>query len=81
MLTPTSAVEANYQMTYENNIHFYANPDNYNVNTRTQEISAAYVRSFVYKNFNPFRRGGPGRLHLPAHPQLGDHIAGCQAAD
>ena len=32
MLTPTSALEANYQMTYENNIHFYANPNNYNVN-------------------------------------------------
>jgi opacity protein-like surface antigen len=66
MLTPTSAVEANYQMTYENNIHFYANPDNYNVNTRTQEISAAYVRSFVYKNFNPFVEGGPGAfIFLP----------------
>jgi len=60
MLTPTSALEANYQITYENNIHFYANPNNYNVNTRTQEISAAYVRSFVVKNLNPFVEGGPG---------------------
>ena len=66
MLTPTSALEANYQMTYENNIHFYANPNNYNVNTRTQEISAAYVRSFVYKNFNPFVEAGPGAfIFLP----------------
>ena len=66
MLTPTSAVEANYQMTYENNIHFYANPNNYNVLTRTQEISGAYVRSFVFKNFNPFVEAGPGAfIFLP----------------
>ena len=66
MLTPTSALEANYSMTYENNIHFYANPNNYNVNTRTQEISAAYVRSFVFKNFNPFVEAGPGAfIFLP----------------
>jgi opacity protein-like surface antigen len=66
MLTPTSAVEANYQITYENNIHFYANPNHYNVNTRTQEMSGAYVRSFVYKNFNPFVEAGPGAfIFLP----------------
>jgi len=66
MLTPTSALEANYQMTYENNIHFYANPNNYNINTRTQEISGAFVRSFVYKNFNPFVEAGPGAfIFLP----------------
>jgi outer membrane immunogenic protein len=66
MLTPTSALEANYQMTYANTIHFYANPNNYNVNTRTQELSAAYVRSFVFKNFNPFVEAGPGAfIFLP----------------
>jgi len=66
MLTPTSAIEANYQMTYENNIHFYANPNNYNVLTRTQELSGAYVRSFVFKNFNPFVEAGPGAfIFLP----------------
>ena len=60
MLTPTAALEANYQMTYENNIHYYANPDHYNINTRTQEMSAAFVKSFVFKNLNPFVEGGPG---------------------
>jgi outer membrane immunogenic protein len=59
MLTPTSALEANYGVTYRNNIHYYANPNAYNVNTRTQEISAAYVRSFVFRNFNPFIEAGP----------------------
>jgi len=60
MLTPTAAIEANYSITYENSIHFYANPNNYHVNTRTQEISGAFVKSFVFKNLNPFVEAGPG---------------------
>jgi outer membrane immunogenic protein len=62
MLTPTSAVEANYGMTYENSITFYGPSfsSGISVLTRTQEISAAYVRSFVFKNFNPFVEAGPG---------------------
>jgi outer membrane immunogenic protein len=67
MLTPTSAVEANYGMTYLNSIHYViSNTNNYLVNTRTQEISGAYVRSFVFKNLNPFLEGGPGAfIFLP----------------
>ena len=60
MLTPTSALEANYGLTYQNTIHYWANPNNYLVSTRVQEISGAYVRSFVFKNFNPFVEAGPG---------------------
>ena len=52
--------EANYGITYQNSIGYYVNPNNYKVLTRTQEISAAYVRSFVFKNFNPFVEAGPG---------------------
>jgi opacity protein-like surface antigen len=58
MLTPSSALEANYGMTYENKIHFYTNPNNYQVLTRNQEISAAYVRTFNYRKFNPFLEAG-----------------------
>jgi hypothetical protein len=58
MLTPSSALEANYGMTYDNKIHFYTNPNNYQVLTRTQEISAAYVRTFNYRKFNPFLEAG-----------------------
>lgn len=66
MLTPTSALEANVGMTYHNNIHYFANPNNYNIPTRTVEISAAFVRSFVFKNFNPFIEAGPaGLIFLP----------------
>ena len=66
MLTPTAAVEANYGITYANKIHFRTNPNNYNINTRTQEISGAFVKSFNYKKWNPFVEGGPtGLIFLP----------------
>jgi opacity protein-like surface antigen len=66
MLTPSSALEANYGITYQNKIHYYVNPNNYQVATRTQELSAAYVRTFAYKKFNPFVEGGPaGFIFLP----------------
>jgi opacity protein-like surface antigen len=67
MLTPSSALEANYGITYENNIHFViSNTNHYVVNTRTQEMSGAYVRTFNYRKFNPFLEGGPaGFIFLP----------------
>ncbi|MGD0732761.1 MAG: porin family protein, partial [Terracidiphilus sp.] len=53
MLTPSSALEANYGITYQNKIHYYANPNNYDILIRTQEASGAYVRTFNYKKYNP----------------------------
>src|SRR4051812_1895372 len=55
MLTPSSALEANYGITYQNTFHYIVgNTNDYKVLTRTQEISAAYVRSFTFRKFNPF---------------------------
>jgi outer membrane immunogenic protein len=67
MLTPSSAIEANYGLTYQNSIGYTVGLTNhYKVNTRTQEISAAYVRSFNFKRFNPFIEAGPGAfIFLP----------------
>ncbi len=63
MLTPSSALEANYGITYQNSFHYIVgNTNNYKVLTRTQEISAAYVRSFTFKKFNPFVEAGPAAL-------------------
>jgi opacity protein-like surface antigen len=63
MLTPNSAVEANYGVTYANEIHYViSNTNHYLVNTRTEEISFAYVRSFTFRKFNPFVEGGAGGL-------------------
>ncbi|MGO8756933.1 MAG: outer membrane beta-barrel protein [Terracidiphilus sp.] len=84
MLTPTSALEVNYGITYENTLTYYG-PSFQNgigILTRTQEISGAYVRSFVFKNFNPFIEAGPaaniflpiynsGTKTLDAHQQTG----------
>ncbi|MGA2277367.1 MAG: outer membrane beta-barrel protein [Terracidiphilus sp.] len=61
MLTPNSAVEANYGITYQNKITFDFNGPYHNqVLTRNQEMSAAYVRSFNFRKWNPFVEVGPG---------------------
>ena len=62
MLTPSSALEVNYGITYQNRIRYIINVNNYNVMTRTQEISGAYVRTFNYRKFNPFLEAGPGAM-------------------
>jgi opacity protein-like surface antigen len=64
MLTPSSAFEANYGITYQNTFHYTINPykKGINVLTRTQEISGAYVRSFTFRKFNPFVEAGPAAL-------------------
>ncbi|MDE3200934.1 MAG: outer membrane beta-barrel protein [Acidobacteriota bacterium] len=64
MLTPSSALEANYGITYQNKLNYYVNPNHYQVPVRTQEISAAFVRSFYFRKFNPFVEAGPGALIL-----------------
>jgi outer membrane immunogenic protein len=61
MLTPSSAVEANYGITYQNTLHYViSNTNDYLVSTRTQEVSFAYVRSFNFHKFNPFAEAGAG---------------------
>ena len=67
MLTPSSAVEANYGITYQNKIHYtISNTNNYVVLTRTQEASGAYVRTFNFHKFNPFLELGiAGLIFLP----------------
>ena len=75
MLTPNSALEANYGITYGNKINYYVNPNHYQVYTRTQEMSAAYVRSFTFKKFNPFVEAGPGAfIFLPIRDSKTNNI-------
>jgi opacity protein-like surface antigen len=63
MLTPNSAVEANYSVTYQNKINYLIGQTNhYQVLTRTQEMSAEYVRSFTFRKYNPFVEAGPGGI-------------------
>jgi opacity protein-like surface antigen len=67
MLTPSSALEASYGITYQNTFHYNLGGKlvakaGVSVLTRTQEISAAYVRSFNFRKFNPFLEAGPAAL-------------------
>jgi opacity protein-like surface antigen len=61
MLTPRGAVEGNYSYT-QNSLHYVAPSYNYQVNTRMQEVTGAYVYNFNYKKFNPFVEAGGGAL-------------------
>jgi opacity protein-like surface antigen len=67
MLTPNSAIEANYGITYQNRFHFVVgNTNHVMIPVRTQEMSGAYVRSFTFRKFNPFVEAGPaGLIFLP----------------
>jgi opacity protein-like surface antigen len=59
LLTPSSGLELNYQ--YAQQVQHYTNPTNNNtIHNRFQEISGAYVRSFVFRNWNPFVEAGIG---------------------
>lgn len=61
MLTPSSAIEGNYQYS-QFDVKYSANFSRARIHTSMQEYSAAYVRYFVYKNFNPFVEVGAGML-------------------
>ncbi len=63
MFIPSSAHEANDGVTYPNTLSYIVGNTNVvPVLTRSQEISAAYVRSFTFKKFNPFVEAGPGAM-------------------
>ncbi len=62
MVTPRSALEANYSFAQLSEKFVTSNLINARVHTRIQEVSAAYVYSRNYRNFSPFLEAGPGAL-------------------
>ena len=63
MLTPNSALEVNYGITYQNRFRYViGNTNIIPITARTQEISGAFVRSFTFRKFNPFVEAGPAAL-------------------
>jgi len=58
MLTPRSALEANYGFAQYTD-YLTNSAYRYKVHTRQQEISLGYVYSRNYRRFNPFLEGGP----------------------
>ena len=67
MLTPSSALEANYGITYQNKIHYViSNTNNYVVAPARRKFRASLFASFAFKKWNPFVEGGPaGFIFLP----------------
>ncbi|MHB1795095.1 MAG: outer membrane protein [Acidobacteriaceae bacterium] len=61
MLTPSSALEGNYQYS-QMNMKYTAPFSNATFHNSLQEGSVAYVRSIVYKKFNPFGEVGAAML-------------------
>ena len=60
MLTPSSALEANYGITYQNRIlYIISNTNHYLVNTRTQEAGAPTFAPLSSSKLNPFLEAGP----------------------
>jgi outer membrane immunogenic protein len=59
MLTPRSAVEANYQYG-QNAQKYYTSFLSVRVHDRMQELSVAYILTLNFKRFNPFAEAGPG---------------------
>ena len=62
MLTPKSALEANYG--YAQNTQYYQvfGKAYGGIHVLQQEISAAYVFNLNFRNFNPFVEAGPGAI-------------------
>jgi outer membrane immunogenic protein len=59
LLTPSSGLELNYQ--YAQQVQHFTNPTNNNtIHDRFQEVSGAYVHSFIFRNWNPFLEAGVG---------------------
>jgi outer membrane immunogenic protein len=62
MLTPRSALEANYG--YQQNTHYYIVSGKLKggIHTVQSEFSVAYVYNLNFKRFNPFLEAGPGAM-------------------
>ena len=62
MLTPRSALEANYSFSQYNSHLTATSFKHYQIHTRQQEVSFGYVYSRNYRNVNPFAEVGVGAL-------------------
>jgi outer membrane immunogenic protein len=62
MLTPRSALEANYSFSQYQSHLTDTSAKHYDIHTRQQEVSFGYVYSRNYHNFNPFAEVGVGAM-------------------
>jgi outer membrane immunogenic protein len=71
MLTPRSALEANYQYMFRYKEHYHTSFANHDVRSQFQEFSAAYVFNFNFRNFNPFLEAGVGGFRFTPIQDVG----------
>jgi outer membrane immunogenic protein len=68
LLTPRSGLEANYSFTQNTPNYVEPSTFNYNIHTRQQEFSGAYVYTLTFKRYNPFVEAGLGTMFFsPIH--------------
>lgn len=73
MLTPRSALELNYSFA-QNTLKYQTTPfPQGQVHTRQQEVTAAYVYSRTYHNYNPFAEIGVGTMIFTPNLDNGTH--------
>jgi outer membrane immunogenic protein len=71
MVTPHSALEANYSFAQNNQKYSTSFQQNARVHSRQQEVTVAYVYSLNFKRFSPFAQVGVGTLLFT--PVLDNH--------
>lgn len=64
MLTPRSALEANYSFTQYQSHVTDTGANHYDISTRQQEVSVGYVYTRNYRNYNPFAEVGVGVMQF-----------------
>jgi outer membrane immunogenic protein len=79
MLTPKSALEANYSFAQDSQKYDANFERNARVHSRQQEITAAYVYSLNFKRFSPFAEVGVGTLIFTPVLDNGTNLLGTKS--
>jgi opacity protein-like surface antigen len=80
MVTPRSALEANYSFAQDNQKYFVSFEPNARIHSRQQEATVAYVYSLNLKRFSPFAEVGVGTLIFTPVLDSGTNLLGTKSS-
>ena len=80
MVTPRSALEANYSFAQDNQKYFVSFEPNARIHSRQQEATVAYVYSLNLKRFSPFAEVGVGTLIFTPVLDNGTNVLGTKSS-
>jgi opacity protein-like surface antigen len=80
MVTPRSALEANYSFAQDNQKYFVSFEPNARIHSRQQEVTVAYVYSLNLKRFSPFAEVGAGTLIFTPVLDNGTNLLGTKSS-